>query len=229
MDTTTIAMGKILIIGDSWGCGEWSLSKEVVHEGTKHYLQEAGYKITSIAEGSSSNAEQISKLNDHKDADICIWFLTDPLREVDRQPTTLEQYHHTRRTLLERSFEHVDALLPNTEIWLIGGVCQVPEWLATQYPRWKIVVKDLRAWLLSEDNHIDTLCRDWQYPDCDVALLGYHELQEKIIARHRIRAERGIDTKEHRLFWPDTVHPNRLGHHKLTEELLLPMLKEAKA
>ena len=44
MDTTTIAMGKILIIGDSWGCGEWSLSREVVHEGTKHYLQEAGYK-----------------------------------------------------------------------------------------------------------------------------------------------------------------------------------------
>ena len=229
MDTATFTMGKILIIGDSWACGEWDFEQKLAHEGTTHYIRDAGYEITSLAKGSASNSKQLDKLEDHRDTDICIWFLTDPLREVVQQPTTLQDYHDIRKRLLEKSFERMNKILPNAQIWLIGGVCRVPDWVAEKYPSWKIVVEDLRAWLLSDDTHIDTLCRDWQYPDCELDLLEYHEQQEKLITKHRIRSDRGTDTKEHRLFWPDRVHPNRHGHRILTDELILPMLEEAKA
>ena len=229
MDTATFTMGKILIIGDSWACGEWDLDQNVTHEGTAHYIREAGYRVASIAKGSASNSDQLNDLKDHKDTNICIWFLTDPLRELTEQPTTLRDYHDTREQLLQKSFQRMHSTLPEAQVWLVGGVCRVPDWVRVKYPLWKIVVQDLRAWLLSDDTQIDTLCRDWQYPDCDPELLEYHELQEQEIKRLHIRIKHGPTTKEHQLFWPDGKHPNRHGHRVLTDKLILPMLEEAKA
>ena len=113
MDTATFTMGKILIIGDSWACGEWDFEQKLAHEGTTHYIRDAGYEITSLAKGSASNSKQLDKLEDHRDTDICIWFLTDPLREVVQQPTTLQDYHDVRKRLLEKSFERMNKILPN--------------------------------------------------------------------------------------------------------------------
>ena len=109
-------------------------------------------------------------------------------------------------------------------VWLIGGACAIPEYVATEYPTWKVVVPDMRLWLISDAEPIDTLSRTWPYPDCSEELLTYHENQEKMLARHFVRAENGIGTDEHRWFWPDGNHPNRNAHMKLTQDLLLPLL-----
>ena len=217
-------MTDITIMGDSWACGEWDLTQTLVHRGTEQYLIDAGHKITNVAEGGASNRMQTSSAIDSK-SDIILWFLTDPLRDLKRagwehQPRTLQSYHRRREQLLRTAFKKMNDL----PVWLVGGACAIPDYVETEHQNWKVIVPDMRIWLIPDATPIDTLSRTWPYPDCSEELLTYHEKQEKMLARHFVRCENGVGTNEHKYFWPDGYHPNREAHSGLTKELLLPLL-----
>lgn len=97
-------MSRILIIGDSWGCGEWGhLCKEhlvlkencgckppnipqiyaVTHPGLEQYLRERGCFVTNISRGSGSNMESLfgAEKACWWTYDYVFWFFTDPLRD----------------------------------------------------------------------------------------------------------------------------------------------------
>jgi hypothetical protein len=224
-------MASITIIGCSWACGEWGVADtaqgyRVLHPGTEQYLREAGHRVTQLAQGGSSNRHQVDLLLASPGRDHTIWFLTDPLGDITETgiARTLPEYLAQRDLLLRRQFDRVHRL----PILLCGGVCSVPAWVHTEYPNITTVCPDLRCWLLPDREPCETLCRGWQYPACDPALLAHWEQDERVLALHRSRAQHQLDQGEHRWFWPDGRHPNRAAHLRLTRERILPRLNPAR-
>jgi hypothetical protein len=227
--STHIIMANIMIMGDSWACGEWGGSDtpegyRVLHAGTQQYLREAGHRVVSVAQGGSCNRVQVDRVRPGRvrGIDHSIWFLSDPCRDIpetDIAPTLVE-YRAQRDHLLRQQFDRVRHL----PLWLVGGVCPVPAWVADEYPGFTTLVPDLRRWLLQGEEPCETLCRAWRYPDCDPALLTHWEQDERTLTLHRRRAEHEHTTEEHRWFWPDGRHPNRHAHQRLTHELILPLV-----
>ena len=238
-----------MMMGCSWACGEWGHGKDgeyqVLHPGTQQYLSDAGHSVTSIAEGGCSNWAQLDRISPHHalqrdrhsgghlaDADVLLWFLTDPFRDIHARmvntmemPRTLAEWHLRRRELLEASFDSMRRLAGDRAVWLVGGVGEIPTWVPRRHPGWRVIVPDLLRWLLPASRVSAThLNRIWRYGDCDAELLDYHEIEEQRQARFRWRAEHRPDSEEHRLFWPDGGHPNREAHRLLTERLILPSL-----
>ena len=222
-------MANIMIMGDSWAMGEWGWDgsglHRVTHPGAEQYLGEAGHRVYQLAQAGSSNREQVDRLRPEqvRGMDHIIWFLTDPIRDIHHQVPiehTLGGYHTQREHLIRAQFDRVRHL----PMHLIGGVCAVPTWVAGEYPGFTTVVPDLRTWLLPDVEPCETLCRPWQYPDCDPDLLTHWEQDEQVLARHLVQARFKHTSGEHQWFWPDGQHPNRAAHHRLTHELILPAI-----
>jgi hypothetical protein len=78
---------RILIAGDSWGCGEWAIfGRKVAHLGLQTYLTEYGCEVTNVSVGGYSNKDSINsiknKLISTYTCDSIIWFQTDPIRDL---------------------------------------------------------------------------------------------------------------------------------------------------
>ena len=229
-------MTSMMILGDSWACGEWGDHEghyQNTHGGTAHYLREAGHEVISMADGGASNWSQLDRISPHhamghnlQDAEVVLWFITDPLRDPqDSQPGTMRDLHMKQTQLLTDSMTTLASLVGDREVWLVGGVGVVPAWVKTRHPGWRVIVPDLLRWLVpASEVSAMHLNRTWRYGDCDSALLDHFEIEEQRVASFRWRAEHRRDSDEHRLFWPDGSHPNREAHRLLTEQLILPLL-----
>jgi hypothetical protein len=230
-----------MILGDSWACGEWGDDPTYrnTHPGTEQYLKEAGHTVITVADGGSSNWAQLDRISPHHpyqrdrnsghnlaEADVVLWFVTDPLRDTQgSQPTTIKDLKITQTRLLTDSMNTLATVVGDREVWLVGGVGVVPAWVRTRQPRWRVIVPDLLRWLVPDSDVSPVhLNRTWRYGDCDTALLDHFETEEQRVASFRWRAEHRPASDEHRWFWPDGSHPNREAHRRLTQELILPLL-----
>jgi len=234
----------LLIMGDSWGLGEWgwdlSGTYSVLHPGLGQYVSEAGHSVVNISRGSDSNRSQVDALLSYLATTSLphriIWFVTDPLRDFDGYMSktyneqianffaplqTLQQYQLAKDQLLRLQLERVKDL----GVWLIGGVQPLPHWVSSEFPGLCVLCSDLRRWLIPTYDLVDGpyIVRTWQYPDVSPALAEYFTLQERLFERHCHRV-RDTHSLEHRYFHPDNVHPNRQAHHCLAHELILPQL-----
>jgi hypothetical protein len=227
-------MTRIMMMGDSWACGEWGDDPTYrnTHPGTAKYLEQAGHEVINMAEGGASNWSQIDRISPHhalshnlRDADVVLWFMTDPLRDSDLQPSTMRDLHITQTRLLTDSMKTLATIVGDREVWLVGGAGSVPNWVKTRHPGWRVIVPDLLRWLVPDSGvsamHLN---RTWRYGECDPAMLDHFEMEEQRVASFRWRAEHRTASDEHRWFWPDGSHPNREAHRRLTEELILPLL-----
>ena len=223
-----------MIMGDSWALGEWrrdpdtGTGNHISHDGVRQYLREAGYHTVSMAEAGASNRSQLDRLATHHQSqgvDVIIWFVTDPLRDLERQPRTLDRFHEERERLIRLSMTQMSERCRDRRVLLVGAVASLPAWLPAEFSAFDVVTRDLTRWLIP-DSSVDQayLNRTWRYPDCDTALMDHHELQESRRDTFQWRAKYRAETAEHRWFWPDTQHPNREAHLRLTQELILPLL-----
>lgn len=82
---------KFLIIGDSWGIGEYKIKncimEAVPDTGLEYYLTQLNHTVTNLSAGSACNFGQLRNARTHLD-DVCndydyiIWFHTEPVRDV---------------------------------------------------------------------------------------------------------------------------------------------------
>lgn len=243
-----IIMANIMIMGDSWACGEWGGrgtpgGYRLLHPGTELYLREAGHSVRSVAAGGSSNWAQVDRMSPHhpyqrdragphsaRDTEVIIWFLTDPIRDT-RSPTPgdSEGYFALMDRLMRTSLTDLMRLYPRCRTLLIGGAAPVPPWVAREFPQFEVVVESLVHWLIPTAPRDLLLGRTWRYPDCGPDLLDHWESCEMNRTQFTWRAEHRRDTPEHQWFWPDGAHPNRLAHRRLTEERILPLLAAEQA
>jgi hypothetical protein len=236
-------MANIMIMGDSWACGEWGMppdSHRVTHPGTAQYLREAGHTVRSVAHGGSSNWAQVDRMSPHhayqldpagphsaRATEVIVWFLTDPIRDtMAAPPGRYQDYVTLRDGLMRTSLRAMARLYPHCQVLLIGGVGPVPTWVAAEFPQFAVVVESLLHWLIPQAPGalLPVLCRGWQYGEADPAMLDHWEAAEQHRAQFQWRAAHRPTTPEHRWFWPDGAHPNRAAHLRLTQELILPRL-----
>lgn len=238
-------MANIMIMGDSWACGEWggeisARTYRLLHGGTLQYLKEAGHCVRSVAQGGSSNWAQVDRMSPHHayqrdresphsahDTEVIIWFLTDPLRDTNGPPPgEWQEFFSLQDQLLRAGLARMAQLYPHCRLLLIGGVAAVPAWVAREFPQFEQVVESLLHWLIPQAPRglLPELCRGWRHGACDPDLLAHHERCGMDNAHFRWCAEHSPHSAEHRWFWPDGSHPNRAAHRRLTAELILPLL-----
>lgn len=82
---------KFLIIGDSWGVGEWAWAKNnrlnpVPNTGVDYFLTGMGHTVTNLSAGSAANFGQLrncrTHLEQHSDYDYIVWLHTEPVRDI---------------------------------------------------------------------------------------------------------------------------------------------------
>lgn len=75
-------MSRILIVGDSYGEGEW-IHKKNTHRGLEKYLLEHGCYVKNLSQSGFSNNDSIDTMCTQKlsEFDYIFWFTTDPLRD----------------------------------------------------------------------------------------------------------------------------------------------------
>lgn len=217
-------------MGDSWAMGEWCADTgRVLHTGTHHYLTQQGYRVRSVALLGSSNMRQIREARDFcsdHPTGILIWFYTDPLRDEINHgwPPHHSSWRHYRQTLQDCEQRALRAIMElDRTCLMIGGCSALPAQLP---PQVRPIVQDLRGWLIPQSPPIRCLNRLWSYPNCDPGLLAVWEAEERVLARHLVRAQASRSSPEHLYFWPDGRHPNRQAHLRLTEEMIVPALRE---
>ena len=97
---------KILIVGDSWGCGEWSLpafGQHIQHTGLEFYLKEYGCNVVNKSYGGYSNDDIFHSLEEQIEFsyDVIIWFQTDPLRNLRPYINNLEIFKKNKEDFLK--------------------------------------------------------------------------------------------------------------------------------
>jgi len=232
-------MARICILGDSWACGEWQVElrsrrrrvpRLVPGTGFGDYLQQHGHRVTSVAEGGSSNLTQLARLTQYPRAqhtfDLVIMVLTDPLRDVfdqdydDERPQDWNQYHQAYTQAEQEQYQALTEL--TAPVWLVGGCVRVNESLAQELGL-QVAEPDWFERLCAKPRPygLDIVCRSWPYWKCEISLLEYLEQQQEQEQAHiaRSRIFWPEPTREYRYFGPDGVHPNRQAHQELALRL----------
>ena len=216
---------RFVIMGDSWALGNWDGDQGIVE-----YLRADQHQVRVMAEPGSSNINQVRHLREQirkgeitPDQQI-IWIVTDPLRDHTneargRRVQTLSEYHMEREQLLRQRFRDIQDL----PVWLVGGVCALPDWVAQEFPRFRVICADWVRWLTKQPVPMG-ICRLYRYGDCDAELSRLFHEQEREMDRFRHRAEHDPHSGEHLWFWPDGEHPNRVAHRLLYDGVLKPAM-----
>jgi hypothetical protein len=125
---------KVLICGDSWGCGAWSSDSRVnTHRGTELFLSVMGYDVENCSVSGNSNINTYKTLveKDLKKYDFVFVFFTNPIRDVldtdsltehssiPNRSITYNEYISKHNDLTLSFYNKLDSL--NYPIYLLGG------------------------------------------------------------------------------------------------------------
>jgi hypothetical protein len=231
-----------VIVGDSWGCGEWNLEcTQVLHPGLEFYLKNDGHTVINLSQGGISNLDIVTRLQHY--------FLRFP--DLPRGPIFVFQTEYTRdykHAAREKDYGSTDiddqglvalsdkwigrfyqqlsefAQYWNRDIKIIGG-CSDTLWfdnMQQDYPGCEIVCQSLTNLILDNHSQIREPVYSW-YTNSTVELL--EEVKSNLVNTQQLEEitkliSQGF-TRESLLrenpyfFYPDGRHPNRIGHEIL--------------
>ena len=207
---------KILIAGDSWALGEWSVDDpyRIVHSGLEKYLIDYGCKVYNVSKGGNSNRYSINTLKQlikgiEFDIDKIFWFQTDPMRDLRPYttfPKTLKKYMEYHSVLLDTSYKLLNSL--GVTIYCIGGTTKLHDSIRS-YSNLIPVIDSVIE--LFEVDSIDIWVSDWIQYDLNID-------EEFLKLLTELPDPKSILPKE--WFYPDGIHPNRHAHKKIFEHIL---------
>lgn len=213
---------KILIIGDSWGCGEWTLSDEycAVHPGLEFYLKEHGYNVNNLSQGGYSNSDIFNSLRDHmainNSYDVIIWFQTDPLRNfrpyrnenIGIFKKNKEDFILACDELLDSIYAKFNSL--DLPIYCLGGTTKLNLALLEKYPNLHPVIPSIIE--MFGEEHIKIWPSGWiKHPQV------LKSLSRSLVDYLHSECELNLSQE---WFFPDGRHPNRKAHKKIFEFLI---------
>ena len=215
---------RILITGDSWGCGEW-LSKDgdyhVAHNGIEQYLQDDGHEVVNLSVGGNNNLQSLVCMEHDVDAqsfDRAIFFFTDPLRH--------SKYDDFVRVTPKRLVqEHIDYVLQKLDeckipVTVIGGCAKVvvynyvPKNLTIIPSMTELIIKDFK------DTEYMT-SHEWENHWKKLGNSATSEMKEQIddiATKAGNKYECWRQNPEY--FWPDSLHANRKGIRIVYDHML---------
>jgi hypothetical protein len=212
---------KILIGGDSWGCGEWGYDNGnycILHGGLDQYLINDGHNVTNTSKGGSSNKGSITRLKNTLDfkPDFIIWLQCDPLR--DNRPynnftdicNTWDNLVNYNNSLLLEHYKLLNDI--GEKIYCIGGCSKIKIDLMTKFSNLIPLIESVPEFLYPHYKHPKIWSSDW--------ITKIDELNYDVLVELK-KCKRLQDMLSHKFhakyFQPDGLHANRLGHFKMYE------------
>jgi hypothetical protein len=220
---TLLQTKKILIGGDSWGCGEWAETATgygIRHRGLEQYLIDDNVYVVNVARGGQSNSSSIEQVINQLDLqgsdffDTIIWFQTDPIRDLSPYSnfsTTFVDYFalmNKSNELLHNSYQQLNQLGVN--IVCIGGCSKLlPE--ITEYKNLNPIIPSMIEFLEPALTAPDLWHSDWINCVNGVDI----DFVDKLLVQKKLQNALG----DYKIFQPDGGHANRYGHRMLYDYL----------
>lgn len=208
---------KILIVGDSWGMGEWGHIQPqntygVTHNGLETYLQNDGYTIENIstpgitAKANADNLENYSSLHTY---DNIIFLMSGIFRNNKEFSyiTDVESLLARHQELTDYTLQKLNNL--DVRILLLGGLTKIPENLI-KYENLTSVIDSIVEYLtpLEQSMFLSDVSNQINF-NADIDLVNYvyecNEMWESL--------------QNYKDFIPDGAHPNRNGIYKYYQEI----------
>jgi hypothetical protein len=245
--TTNKMQNKIIIIaGDSWACGEWLNDRKenyrISHSGLTQYLLDLGYLVINLSQPGGSNinsAERVSdflKVSAHLNVSHVFVFQTEWIRDMhdckDKKQLDLDLtygYQEFKIRLISRFYNSLSSIAQQTNvpIHIIGG-CSDTIWLdkfSKEYPGLNNICHSFTNLLLTDNHRITdpvyTIMTNQNLEQIKVLkeTISSNDLELLLIDIDKGKQRLLMWQQEKRFFWPDGVHPNRLGHKILFDFL----------
>ena len=221
---------KILIGGDSWGCGEWtkkdpaagyrSSNYFISHKGLEQYFLDDGYEVINASKGGCSNKESIKRISENiiSDIDYIIWFQSDPLRDLYpffdfvKKFNSYSELVDLNNNLLDNNYNELNKIGRN--IFCLGGCSKINSDLIKKYNNLTPLIYSVTEFLLPDYKHPEIWHSNW-HPQIDK--IKDIKILVKLLACKRKQDALYTNKKYQNLFYPDGSHPNRYGHYKVYE------------
>lgn len=207
---------RVVIIGDSWGCGEWCNDTgpyRVSHRGLEYFMIEHGCNVINLSKPGGSNKDMVHVL--HSTLQIynphfVFWFQTEPMRDLRPYcqktfPKSTNEIIEVSKQLLNDTYAALNKI--GVKIHCMGGVADLQDSIKN-YPNLVTLIPSIVE--MFNGPHIDFWITDWI--NADALRFSDEFLQE--LENH----PRPILPKK--WFYPDSSHPNREAHRKIFEFIL---------
>lgn len=223
----------IIILGDSWGVGEWGADKDsdccLTGPGIGQYINMHD-TVINLSVGAGSNTVSLNRLEDLLDKihidnyDTIYCIVTDPLRCIDdvqiilSQPSIKEEVN----TLLNKFLARANSIGERCQktINLIGGLCDINNidisnlpYLNTVVPSWgRLLDKNYNASYYSHSQLWNQIGEKCATPEHKLEWINLTKLcDDKMMSMNK-------------LFTTDKSHPTRY-HHRILRDFLFPNWK----
>lgn len=221
---------KILLAGDSWGCGVWRTSKTpsiplsgVVHTGIEQFLKDDGHDVLNISWGGANNTDIIKRMLPlvyRYSFDYVFYIKTDPLRELypanveyipDLEQLKFKNYQEILNAVEAHSFNCYEKLskLP-IKVNMLGGCGTINENLLKNYDNLNLVMSSIPKYL----------CPDYEIPEIWLGSDWYKKVDkswsleciDKLLEQQK-KMEYLPQNCKH--FLKDHAHPDEEGYYKV--------------
>jgi hypothetical protein len=220
---------KILIGGDSWGCGEWGYANGdhtdptqygILHTGLEQYFKNDGHEVTNTSKGRSSNKDSIARLKSAlgTEPDIIIWFQSDPLRDnrpyddfTDICDTWNNLINYNNKLLLQH-YKSLNDI--GKKIYCIGGCSKIKTDFIVNFSNLVPIIESIPEFLYTQHKHPEIWSSDWfiKVDKLSIDIL-------KNLAKQKKWQDKLHFGEYQEYFQPDGCHTNRKGHLKIYEHI----------
>ena len=222
---------NVIIIGDSWGRGEWAKDTQIiVHKGLEQYILDDGYTVINYSEpGADCNRiiNQIPKLGER---DLLVIFTTDFQRgQIDwhkQSSQSITDFLYHRNDCKNYFIKCITKkLLKCTgQVLLLGclGVFNIDDKIKNKNVA---IIPNFCEWLFPDNNFIKDYLfytRDYNFNLLYNLIRNNRNrpLLEAIL--HQVNINKKIFVND---YFPDNAHPDRRCHFKLYEHIKEHYLK----
>jgi hypothetical protein len=231
-------MNKIMIAGDSWGCGEWNVTcDQILHRGIETYFTELGHNVVNVSKGGCSNLDTVNRIKlwiDKFGADnveLIYVFQTEYSRDFKHslpEDWNINSFSDLSDIWLARFYTRLSEISQthSCQIKIIGGCCDTLWFdnMNQDYPGCEIVCQSMTNLLINDDPSIQVPVLSWYDKHTEPLLQKAREKDidlEQILEYMNSGFERESTLRENpKWFFPDGKHANRSGHLKLFEFLI---------
>ena len=206
---------RILITGDSWGCGEWdglNVDYRVTHTGIEQYLRDDGYDVKNVSVGGNNNLQSLEAAKSES-FDHLIFFFTDPLRQATNEEFTIQ----SPMAIIQNHTRHVcDYLQYFPKVTLIGGCVKVKPQVNLDY-----VIPSVSELLVPgfKDSPYMT-SHEWEDHWIKIKRPSLKFKKEILDITDQAGRKYQLWKDNPDLFWPDGLHANRKGIRILYDHML---------
>lgn len=238
----------VIIVGDSWGCGEWENDTySVAHKGLEQYLLDDGYRVINASIPGGSNIRSLISLyealatNDFCSNDIRVFFFcTDWVRDLKKIPHFIDGLvsddyrsefflihnydknfvHKVWYRLLEKLEKIANS--KNIPIGLIGGCADTVD-VGDAHPGVYVACRSLTNLCVNDDDKVEQpvfgIFNSTQLENQLKSIIGKKITEDFLDDMQHANTRQLVWKNNKKWFYPDGVHANRSAHKKLFDFL----------